>query len=65
MVSYRLLIILDIINRDIAPIIRQKEIIEDIAYFLCSYAAKLTSFSKLSNILSISSINDSFVFGDI
>lgn len=42
---------LDILNRDIMPNVGHKEIIEEIAYFICSYAAKLTSFSKLSNLL--------------
>ncbi|MFQ6089425.1 MAG: ATP-binding protein [Candidatus Methanofastidiosia archaeon] len=42
---------IDIINKDIMPKVRNREIIEEIAYFLCSYTAKLTSFSKLSNLL--------------
>ncbi len=41
----------DIINRDIIPKARFREIIEEVAYFLCSYSSKLTSFSKLSLLL--------------
>ncbi len=42
---------LDIINRDIAPNVRGREIIEDIAYFLCSQVTRQVSFSKLSRLL--------------
>ena len=42
---------LDVLNRDIIPKARHREIVEDTAYFLCSYAAKLTSFSRLSKIM--------------
>ncbi len=42
---------MDVINRDIMPRVKRKEILEDIAYFLCSHAGKLTSFSKLSRLL--------------
>ncbi len=42
---------LDILNKDLLSKIRHKEIIEDVAYFLCSHVAKLNSFSKLKNIL--------------
>lgn len=42
---------LDIINRDIAPKVKNKEILEEVAYFLCSNSAKLVSFSKLVNLL--------------
>ncbi len=38
---------LDIIQRDVAPKVKNKEVLEDFAYFLCSNAAKLTSFSNL------------------
>jgi hypothetical protein len=42
----------DIINRDILPGTRRKgEIVEDMAYFLCSNAGKLSSFSKLTSFL--------------
>ncbi len=42
----------DIINRDILPGTRRKgEIVEDMAYFLCSNAGKLSSFSKLTGVL--------------
>ena len=42
---------LDIINRDISPKVKNKEILEDAAYFLCSNSAKLVSFSKLVKLL--------------
>ncbi len=42
---------LDIINRDIAPKVKNKEILEEIAYFLCGNSAKLISFSKLVKLL--------------
>jgi len=42
---------LDIINRDVAPRIKNKEVLEETAYFLCSNASKLISFSKLSKLL--------------
>jgi len=48
---------LDIINRDIAPNVDNKEVLEDLAYFLCSNSAKLTSFSKMVNILKSRGIN--------
>ncbi len=41
---------LDIINRDIAPKVKNKEVLEEVAYLLCSNSAKLTSFSKLVNL---------------
>ncbi len=70
---------LDIITKDIMPKVKNKEIIEEMGYFLCSYAARLTSFSKLSNILKERNIKisvptlekyfwlmkDSFLFFDI
>lgn len=48
---------LDIVNRDIMPKVKNKDIIEEIAYFLCSNVAKLTSFSKLSKLLKNRGIN--------
>ncbi|MEK6952666.1 MAG: ATP-binding protein [Nanoarchaeota archaeon] len=45
------ILFLDIINRDIAPNVENKEILEDVSYFLCSNSARLTSFSKLANLL--------------
>lgn len=42
---------LDIINRDIAPKVKDNVILEEVAYFLCSNSAKLISFSKLVNLL--------------
>jgi len=42
---------MDIINRDISQKVRKREIIEDIAYFLCSQATRQVSFSKLSGLL--------------
>ncbi|RLJ02991.1 MAG: hypothetical protein DRP11_02015 [Candidatus Aenigmatarchaeota archaeon] len=42
---------IDIINRDILPHVRNREILEDVAYFLCTNASKLTSFSKLTKLL--------------
>ncbi|MFH1722442.1 MAG: ATP-binding protein [Candidatus Altiarchaeota archaeon] len=44
-------LLLDVINRDITPKVKHKEVVEDIAYFLTSYVAKLTSFTKLSKLL--------------
>ncbi len=41
----------DVINRDVAPKVGHKEVIEEIAFFLCSQAGKTTSFTKLSNAL--------------
>ncbi|MCZ7397664.1 MAG: ATP-binding protein [Candidatus Methanoperedens sp.] len=42
----------DIINRDILPKAKRRgEIIEDLAYFLCSNSGKLASFSKLTGTL--------------
>ncbi|MHA1369219.1 MAG: ATP-binding protein [Promethearchaeota archaeon] len=41
----------DIINRDIAPRVRNAEILEEFAYFMCTNSSKLTSFSKLSKVL--------------
>lgn len=42
----------DIIHRDILPLAKRKgEIIEDMAYFLCSNSGKLSSFSKLTGML--------------
>lgn len=42
---------LDIINRDVASKVKNKEVLEEVAYFLCSNAARLVSFSKISNLL--------------
>lgn len=42
---------LDVINRDIAPKVKNKEVLEEVAYFLCSTNAKLISFSKLVKML--------------
>ncbi len=42
---------LDIINRDISPNVRKRDLMEEIAYFLCSQIACHVSFSKLSRIL--------------
>ena len=43
----------DIINRDILPKTKRRgEIVEDLAYFLCSNSGKLASFSKLTRMLS-------------
>lgn len=42
----------DIINRDILPKAKRRgEIIEDLAYFLCSNSGKLASFTKLTGTL--------------
>ena len=42
----------DIISRDILPKLRKnREIVEEIAYFLCSNVGKLVSFTKLSGML--------------
>ncbi len=42
----------DIINRDILPKAKRRgEIIEDLAYFLCSNSGKLASFGKLTGTL--------------
>ncbi len=42
----------DIINRDILPKAKRRgEVIEDMAYFLCSNSGKLASFSKLTGML--------------
>ncbi|MFQ6073435.1 MAG: ATP-binding protein [Methanosarcinales archaeon] len=43
---------IDIINRDILPRAKRRgEIVEDLAYFLCSNSGKLASFSKLTSML--------------
>lgn len=42
---------LDIIMRDVAPGVRNPEVLEDLAYLLTSLSAKTISFSKLSKIL--------------
>lgn len=43
---------MDIINRDILPKTkRRSEIVEDLAYFLCSNSGKLASFSKMIRML--------------
>ena len=43
---------MDIINRDIVPKTkRRSEIVEDLAYFLCSNSGKLASFSKMTRML--------------
>lgn len=48
----------DIINRDILPYTaRRSEIVEDLAYFLCSNSGKLASFSKLIRMLRSIGIN--------
>ncbi|MEM3061261.1 MAG: ATP-binding protein, partial [Candidatus Bathyarchaeia archaeon] len=45
-------LMLDIINRDILPKIgKRKEVIEDLAYLLCSNSGKLLSFNKIARIL--------------
>lgn len=42
----------DIINRDILPKAKRRgEIVEDLAYFLCSNSGKLASFTKLTGTL--------------
>jgi predicted AAA+ superfamily ATPase len=69
----------DIINRDILPKAKRRgEIIEDLAYFLCTNSGKLTSFSKLTGMLNsmgikvsvptfekyFSAMKDAFLFFD-
>jgi hypothetical protein len=71
---------MDIINRDILPKTkRRSEIVEDLAYFLCSNSGKLASFSKITRMLTSIGINvsvptlekyltimkDSFLFFDL
>jgi len=47
----------DIISRDILPKLRKnREIVEEIAFFLCSNTGKLVSFSKLSGMLKVRGI---------
>lgn len=47
----------DIINRDTLPKAKRRgEIIEDLAYFLCTNSGKLTSFSKLTGMLNSTGI---------
>ncbi|VVB87169.1 AAA domain protein [uncultured archaeon] len=70
----------DIINRDIMPKTKRRgDIVEDMAYFLCSNSGKLTSFSKLTGMLNsmgikvsvptfekyFSAMKDAFLFLDI
>jgi len=44
-------LMLDIINRDILPlIVKRKEVVEDFVYFLCSNSGKLLSFNKMSRL---------------
>lgn len=48
----------DIINRDILPKAKRRgEIVEDLAYFLCSNSGKLASFTKLTGTLNSMGIN--------
>lgn len=70
----------DIITRDILPRAKRRgEIVEDMAYFLCTNSGKLASFSKLTGMLSsmgikvsvptfekyFSAMKDAFLFFDI
>ncbi len=42
-------LMLDIINRDVLPLItKRKEIVEDFVYFLCSSSGKLLSFNRMA-----------------
>jgi len=70
----------DIMSRDIAPKLRNRsEIVEEIAYFLCSNTGKLVSFTKLRGMLNargikisvptvakyFSILKDAFLFFDL
>jgi len=71
---------IDIVSRDILPKLKKnREIVEEIAYFLASNIGKLVSFTKLSSMLNargikisvptlekyVSMMNDAFLFFDL
>lgn len=50
-------LMLDIVNRDIMPrIVKRKEIVEDLIYFLCSNSGKLLSFNKMAKMFGKTSV---------
>lgn len=69
-------LMLDIINRDVLPQIeKRKEIVEDLAYFLCSNSGKIISFNKIAKLFARTSVvtvgkifnllKDTFLFYDL
>ena len=69
-------LMLDILNRDVIPnVMKRKEIVEDLVYFLCSNSGKLFSFNRIARLFKKTSVvtierifnllKDVFLFFDI